>query len=470
MRHVTCFGLALACTGVLACAAARSQPAGTPPVATQPANDPNSPRVTRLTVYPAAPPEPALKYRLLPTYRELTDENGALMYYQAVTLIDALSKADPNVDERVAGWLSLPPQELPRGVVRELLGDSDADTALRYAGYGARCSYCDWGFPARRSGEGIHALMPSLAPTRTLARLIALKARVQVADGEFESALDTLATGYALARDAGGAPVLIASLIGIASGAACNGPLRELMQAPQGPNLYWALAAFPQPLVDMRRAWEGEGLCVETTYPLLAERHRRELTPDECTNIMREILSIGTAEILDPNRLLAESLAYEGPKARNYLAAHGYSPEKLAAMKPSQLVLAFWLDDYRHWLDDEFKWFALPYWQAAAGSAHSATRRDKVRAAHDASMLTMTLMPSWERAAFLRTSLERDLALLRTVEALRAQLAEHEALPETLADVTDWPIPLDPVHGESFEYHVTGDVVILESPPPPGGR
>jgi hypothetical protein len=49
--------------------------------------------------------------------------------------------------------------------------------------------------------------------------------------------------------------------------------------------------------------------------------------------------------------------------------------------------------------------------------------------------------------------LERNLAALRVIEALRIYAAAHDSkLPESLSDVHEVPIPSDPGTGQPFEY------------------
>jgi hypothetical protein len=61
--------------------------------------------------------------------------------------------------------------------------------------------------------------------------------------------------------------------------------------------------------------------------------------------------------------------------------------------------------------------------------------------------------------------LERKIDVLRVFEALRLYAAGHHGkLPETLANVTEAPIPKDPVTGKAFEYKLTGDRATLRGP------
>ena len=63
-----------------------------------------------------------------------------------------------------------------------------------------------------------------------------------------------------------------------------------------------------------------------------------------------------------------------------------------------------------------------------------------------------------------QTALERALAALRVIEALRMHAAVHDGkLPDKLDDVTEVPIPNDPGTDRPFEYNRDGDTATLVS-------
>ncbi len=69
--------------------------------------------VVKLTVTPAGPPRPLLRYRFAPEARQLAEGNAAAMYYRAIV---TLQQDDPNRKQfqTIYDWLELPPTELPR--------------------------------------------------------------------------------------------------------------------------------------------------------------------------------------------------------------------------------------------------------------------------------------------------------------------------------------------------------------------
>jgi len=63
------------------------------------------------------------------------------------------------------------------------------------------------------------------------------------------------------------------------------------------------------------------------------------------------------------------------------------------------------------------------------------------------------LLPALSRVSFLQARLDRHVAILRTVEAIRMFAAEHSGqFPASLGEITAVPIPTDPVTGEDFIY------------------
>ena len=66
-----------------------------------------------------------------------------------------------------------------------------------------------------------------------------------------------------------------------------------------------------------------------------------------------------------------------------------------------------------------------------------------------------------------QTALERSLAALRVIEALRMHAAAHDGkLPDKLDDLTEVPVPDDPGTGRPFEYGLQGDTATLVSQVP----
>ena len=60
--------------------------------------------------------------------------------------------------------------------------------------------------------------------------------------------------------------------------------------------------------------------------------------------------------------------------------------------------------------------------------------------------------------------IDRHVAVLRVIEALRLHAAAHNgALPESLSQITEVPVPNDPATGEPFIYRAADSAAILHS-------
>src|SRR5262245_50980627 len=98
-----------------------------------------------LAVTPAAPPVPALKYRLLPDLTDLTSANAASLYYRAILI--AGKELSAEAMQKARDWRKLPSGQLPRDEVRSFLGPYRK--ALSEVAQAARRNQCDWQLPLR---------------------------------------------------------------------------------------------------------------------------------------------------------------------------------------------------------------------------------------------------------------------------------------------------------------------------------
>jgi hypothetical protein len=150
--------------------------------------------------------------------------------------------------------------------------------------------------------------------------------------------------------------------------------------------------------------------------------------------------------------------------ARNYVARRsGKSAGEVEAMPPAQVLLLYIAGTYTDLRDEFFKLAYLPFpqahrlWPAAEKRVHSAK-------AGEGALLARELLPTIDKVLMAQVRLGRRLALLRSVEALRLYAASHGGqLPDSLDQVTDAPIPLDPGTGKPFEYHRDGVTATLSS-------
>jgi hypothetical protein len=159
------------------------------------------------------------------------------------------------------------------------------------------------------------------------------------------------------------------------------------------------------------------------------------------------------------------------PHAKQILIDHGRTPAEVDAMPAPQVIGLALFQTYDHWLDETAKWAGFPYWVAAP---HLKEAEDALRAARDKDPFNVAfaLVPSLGRAYLTLAMVDRHVAAIQTIEAVRAYAAAHGgAVPPSLDRLTGTPAPPDPTTGRPFDYRVTGDrTVEISSPPPPGER
>ncbi|HKD35428.1 MAG TPA: hypothetical protein VKB78_01470, partial [Pirellulales bacterium] len=337
---------------------------------------PDQPNVVKLTIFPMKPPAAALEHPLLPRYLDLNPGNAALLYSKAIILM--ADRNDPkDFWAKIDRWLEMPPGELPRGDVERAIVSHAS--ALKIIEQAAHRDHCDWQPPVHEDPDVFGILLPEMSHLRNAGRLLALKARLQIAEGRPTEALITLQTGYALAIHAGQCPFLVSNLVGVAISGMMDEQMLTLVQSPRCPNVYWSLTALPSPLVDLRSGLALESDSLLLAFPELKGIERQEHTPDEWRDLlvrfgtrwkqMALIVGGGKSPLDDLGMtavMTARAIGMIG-QVKADLVASGRDPKSVDAMPASQLVLLHMLLIYRQLRDEEFKWFYVPYWQAHEG-------------------------------------------------------------------------------------------------------
>lgn len=430
---------------------------------------PEGPRQIRLAPQSTAKEVEAFRYRLLPDPRDHISGNAAPLWRFAG---DALREAKHQMTDRERDWLGTPLANLPRKDVHDFLADYTA--ALRLARQAACREHCDWEVPPV-TFQSIQVYLPMvhLQRCREMAILLSIQFRLQLVEGHFEDAAETLQTGFALARHFCQGNMLIELLVGVAIDAIMFSRVEEWIQTPGSPNLYWALTALPPLQGNLRRSTEYEMNSLYRSFPRLSRLRRETLTAREADALVNEIIDC-LSKMLD--MLPKEAVAFkkqvaaipEGtmyPQARKHLIDLGRPAKEVDALPKPQVVLLWYVDQYDRAWDDVFKALTVPTWQARP---LMEAANEKFRSS-DNVFLTL-LGPAVHKTWLASVRFERQLAGLRCAEALRLHAAKHEGKPPAKwRDITEVPLPIDPFTGKGFDtlYQMTDGRGILEIPPPP---
>jgi hypothetical protein len=427
--------------------------------------------VIKIKLQPAAAPIPALKYRLMPELRELKPGNAVVLYYRAFSPEWQVAIKQPDFWKWVEKWAEdktkPPPAELD--FARYFL-------ALKELDLGARRAHCDWEMIDRLRKDGIMMLLPDIQSFRTYSVLLSARARFEMLDRKYDESLYTLQTGFTLSRHVSEGPTLIQALVGAAMTRQMIDEVEQLIQQPDAPNLYWALTDLPTPFIDLRKPLQGEKLVIDSLFPgwreMLADPQARPMTPVEFNSLVSKNLTYLSATGIrqfaswETRPLMALLAARSYPEARKFLLAQGRPKQLVDQMPVTQVALLYEIYNYDRFFDEMVKWYGQPYPVMRKGE-DAAVRRLKEAKADSAAgtFLATMLLPAMQKVFDASYRIDRKLASLRCVEAIRLYAAAHQGkLPASLKDIEEVPVPADPFTGQPFGYTLTATGAVLTAP------
>jgi hypothetical protein len=430
----------------------------------------DEPTSIKITIHPMAAPTPALKYRLLYPFTDQIAGNAAVYYGKITAEEDAFFNNRGLWDKIEDVW-----QEMPLDKLKQEKEIKISGWPIYFLEQGAKCKDCDWQLPIGRM-PFYSILLPEAQHSRRYARMLAVKARREIAEGKYQDAIETFRINYALARNVAKGETLVNGLIGIAMCGIMRPQVTEFIQQRDAPNLYFALTQLPSPMIDMRAAVEVESNGVELSFPELRDPENVQRTPEEWRAILHRFVDqavLWTANSDQPAKpkrspqQLDELCEKLFPIQKQKLIDRGMSSLKVEAMSVHQVALLHNLRVYHQSFDDAAKCYHLPYPQAE-GEIASAKYRTEHPKDEDleivpvATQIIEALRAT--RGAIARH--EREFAVLRVIEALRIYAASHVGqLPKDLADIKEVPIPDDPVTCKAFVFRRDRDKAFLEGPP-----
>jgi hypothetical protein len=432
---------------------------------------------TLLVLHPAASPTPALKFPLLPELRDTIPGNAVTHYRQAFKNMKQDAPLESGWVVASDQWLASPLQDFPREEVGKLL--KQCDRTLQEAEAGARSEQCDWEMTEEFRTKGVAKLLPDIQGMRQIGILVNLRARFELAEGRPDKAARTIQTGFALARHISEEPTLSGALVGFGIAACMVGRLQEFVQQPGVPNLYWSLTDLPRPFIDMRKEMQSERIKTYSMFPGMAEMaadlNAKPFTPEQVEKAVAPLLTLERKRFVqlrlaDPART-ARLLAVRHEAAKKILINQGRPKELVDAMPHFQVGLLLALQQYDQALDEYIKLETLPYPEVRAQAAAVEKRTKEMFQNKDGPAIPLAenlLLPTLIEMYHVRSRLDRRIAALRCMEAVRLYAAAHDGkLPPSLDDIKDEPVPLDPMTGRAFVYRLVGDRAFLACEPIP---
>lgn len=431
-------------------------------------------------VEPAGEPVPALKYRLYPAKWELTSGSALMHYNRAVISFLRL----PNDERRKlqseewtsgTGEGSKPTAEELRKQVEALKFVFQEIHEL------ALSENFQWDHHFRNmTGLKIYMYrLNDVQEIRSLARLLQVKIRHQLLQGDHDGAISSITDGIRLAEFVGQGETLIQKLVGIGIQSMMQRSLMNVIETPGCPNLYWAIATIPRPLsrVSESVSWELDN--ITRVLPVLAEAETAVWTADQAAEKWKSMVNDLTVLSNENSSMVARTTiaivgVSQADQAKQYLLSQGFLKERVDAMPGSQAVLAMTAWELRKIGHDLGKAYLLPPVERRRLAAEESERHDafinKNRGGSLSAIIGGLLFPAVRQAAEAEVRREMGYQRLMTLEAIRMHVDVTGELPKQLEDLKDAPAFPDPYTGLPFGYSTSrspeGTVVTLKSAGP----
>lgn len=438
-----------------------------------------------LQIDPTGEPSPALKYRLYPSHASLKPGNSVPYYYRSVLAVTGVRKEQRDEFYAVYDQFGNTPLETcrqPENAERIQRVIDTYQAALRELDEATSRQQTDWDWQLNRltGDKPFTYRLEETLNSRDIARVLSLRARLEAAEGRFDEALRTVRQVFKLGRDVAQPPMLIDSLVGIAITNIMARDLRDIIGEAGCPNLYWALATVPDPLIPVRNSMEFEAQIYEQLLPFLRDPEHQEHSAQEWARLFREghrtVAGLSNRGRSSDHALDAKAVALmmRGyPVAKRELIATGMDRQRVERMPVGQVVAIYQKRVTQYIYDEYFKWSYIDY-QRGQSFFDRTTRRLKQTGywgpatTKEILPIANLALPAVRQAALAQVRLQTRIKGLMVLEAVRLHMAANGGrFPTTLDDIDVVPIPICPLTEEPYEYHLEGDTAVLVVPSHP---
>ena len=449
--------------------------------------DRDQPKVYELTITPAPEPSPALKYRFDVPLADQKPGNSVPFYYRALIKFNQeyLRKQHGDFDELYESVQDVPLSEFPIDKAREVLATYGIIFEQLERAHNRTETEWDWHMEELRGTEWMSFWLPEIQDSRVLGRLLYVKGRLELAEGRFEDAEQTLRIGYHLARAVSEPPTIIDDLVGVAIADMMNDLVIDWISVRGSPNVYWAIAVLPDPFIDFRYSVERE-LGVAHRFAPWLENVRTEDAPpavwrDRFVELVQTLVDFegelgflatgpgGDPPSEDVTALFVTLISLQHyPIAKQALLERGYSAEQVKSMPVGQVLAIQQRYIDRVIADERMKAMLVAPTHAVRvqESMEQTLKEEKLlgpplTGSPEPFPIMAMFSPASGYSTVTSLRLRTRLAALRTVEAIRMHAAKTGALPKSLAEIEIVPVPDSPRTGQPFEYSLNDDTAVL---------
>ena len=133
-------------------------------------------------------------------------------------------------------------------------------------------------------------------------------------------------------------------------------------------------------------------------------------------------------------------------------------------MPAIQVVLLHSKAEMERWRDQHEKWMALPFSEGREGLKLAEIALDSARERQEALTMLLDLPRSAMKIYMAHMRIDRKLAAMRCIEAIKLHVLDTGTLPASLDEIKAVPVPLDPVNNKPFEYQLQKETAVLTAP------
>jgi len=425
-----------------------------------PANaKPPGPKTIEVEITPRAIESPILKYRFLPREDELKPGN-------AVPILLRLPWEQRNWMEKVYPNLHLW-EDVP---LADPKWKDYSDIPPRFFEEMKRAAYrrdAGWEYPI---GEvpAMTILLPDVQGLRAFLGFgLSSRAKYHLSRGELEEALELIKVGIANARHMAATPFVINQLVAAAVHRTMLDRTVDLISQPQSPNLYWGLSAIPKGILSLEKTADFEGQVLALTFPFVKDldknrdsREWKKLFDQQLNQLAQTMGLVVPKEEAAKKQAFAEA---ERVARRQLVEIPGYSREKVGQMTMEEAVLRWYVFNHLN-LDARYNAYSVLPPREAIPQLVKLNKDANEFYSH----LNSKFHDFFKNPLFNYLTLNgvyRRIQIIRVIEAVRHYAATHDGkFPEKLKEITDIPVPLDPLTDKPFVWKVEAGQATLSPP------
>jgi hypothetical protein len=440
----------------------------------------DEPQPIELSIHPRAIESPPLKYRLLPPETDLKPGNAVPILLRLPWEQTAwMNKEFPKLHEWESRPLSAPEWKTSGGVLPPNFYSEMKRAAFRREAV--------WEYPLGETASPYMILLPDVQGLRGfLGHGLSARIRYHLTEGELDKAREGILVGLSNSRHLAQTPFFINQLVAAAIERIMLDRMVELIAQKDSPNLYWAVSTLPDSLLSMDRAASLEADLFAMGLPAVNDLDRPRDAKEwrkmagQLLQLLEELHEIPTLERPKEGASVVEHLLHTlnaaGKSHLTMLVKHARAElpallqvpkEKVAAMTDEEACIRWYVHerlarDHRTSavlsLPPREAWPELKRLRGEIASLRQKTGGQ----GFDFLEPTSLYLTTW--------SLKRKIQSLRVIEAVRHYLSTHDGkLPESLGQIKDIPVPIDPLTDQPFVWTVEGGSATIKAPPLPEG-